>query len=65
MYKCKEIVVTIFKMSLKVHPQNKMLLKIQIHKWNRFQEQFCLSLWHQPKLGLGVTIADKFKQKAH
>ena len=34
MYKCKEIVVTIFKMSLKVHPQNKMLLRIQIHKWN-------------------------------
>ena len=49
-YKCEEIVVAIFKMSLKIHPQDKMLLRIKICKWNRFQEQFSLSLWHQAKL---------------
>ena len=49
-YKCKEIVVTIFKMSLKVHPQDKMLFRIKICKWNGFQEQFSLSLRHQAKL---------------
>ena len=27
-----------------------MLLRIKIHKWNEFQEQFNLSLWHQEKL---------------
>ncbi|KIJ92634.1 hypothetical protein K443DRAFT_113285, partial [Laccaria amethystina LaAM-08-1] len=46
-YKCKKI---IFKMSLKVHPQDKMLLRIKIHKWNGFQEQFSLSIWHWAKL---------------
>jgi hypothetical protein len=49
-YKCKEIVVTIFIVSLKVYPQAKMLLRIKICKWNRFQEHFSLSLWHQAKL---------------
>jgi len=49
-YKCKEIVVAIFKMSLKIHPLDKMLSRIKICKWNGFQEQFSLSLWQQAKL---------------
>jgi len=49
-YKCKKIVVTIFKMSLKINPQDKRLLRIKNFKWNGFQEQFSLSLWHQAKL---------------
>ena len=49
-HKCKTIVVAIFKMCLEVHPEDKMLLKIKIHKWNEFQEQFSLSLWHWEKL---------------
>ena len=44
MYKFKQIVVAIFKTSLEVHPEHKMLLRIKIHKWNEFQEQFSLSL---------------------
>ena len=47
MYKCKYIVVAIFKMGLKVHPEDKMLLRIKIRKWNEFQEQFSLFLQHQ------------------
>ena len=27
-----------------------MLLRIKICKWNEFQEQFSLSLWHHEKL---------------
>ena len=50
MYKCKYIVVAIFKMFLEVHPEDKMLLRIKIRKWNEFQEQFSLSLQHQEKL---------------
>ena len=37
-------------MGLKVHQEDKMLLGIKIHKWNEFQEQFSLFLWHQEKL---------------
>ena len=37
-------------MCLEVHPEGKMLLRIKIHKWNEFQEQFSLSLWHLEKL---------------
>ena len=33
-FKCKEIDVAIFKMSLKMLPQDKMLLRIKIHRWN-------------------------------
>ena len=33
-YKCKEIDVTIFKLCLKVYPQDKILLTIKIHKWD-------------------------------
>ena len=49
-YKCKEIVVAIFKMSLKIHPLDKMLSRIKICKWNGFQEQFSLSLQEKAKL---------------
>ena len=48
--KCKVFVVAIFKISLKIHRQDKMLLRIKICKWNRFQEQFSLSLWREAKL---------------
>ena len=49
-YKCKEIVVAIFKMSLKIHPLDKMLSRIKICKQNGFQEQFSLSFQQQAKL---------------
>ena len=68
MHKCEKIVVTIFEMCLKAHPQDKMLLRIKIHKWNEFQEQFGLSHSHQAKLLFlaklcqGNTAMDKFKQ---
>jgi len=39
-YKYKEIVVAIFKMSLKIQPKDKMLLRSKTCKWNGFQEQF-------------------------
>jgi hypothetical protein len=67
-YKCKEIVVSIFKMSFNVHPQDKMLLRIKICKWNGFQEQSSLSLQHQAKLlflaklHLGNTVVGHIKQ---
>ena len=45
-YQCEEIVVTIFYMSLKVHPQDKMLLRLKICKGSGFQEQFSLVVPH-------------------
>ena len=62
----KKIVVTIFEMCIKVHPQDKMLLRIKIHKWNGFQEQFSLSLQPQAKFlflaKLHHTVVEKLKQ---
>jgi hypothetical protein len=37
-------------MSSTLHPEDKMLLRIKIRKWNKFQEQFSLPLWHREKL---------------
>ena len=68
MYKCKKILATICEMCREVHPQDKMLLRIKIHKWNRCQEWSSLSLQHQTislflaKLCQGSTVVDKFKQ---
>ena len=43
-------------MCLEVHPEDKMLLRIKICKWNEFQEQFSLSLW-QPEFYLFLAKA--------
>ena len=48
--KCKVIVVAIFKTSLWIHQQDKMLPRIKICKWNGSQEQFSLSFRHKAKL---------------